>query len=85
MISGSRHALEPKYGVRKKELVENGRARQRTESNIILQPILECALDSFIRGLFTEISKFVNTRHPRDMDEALEYAVHAEEREDYME
>ena len=71
LISGARHTLEGKY---------TKKYGQEKESSIILRPIIECALDAFIRGLPDEISTFVDIRSPADGSEALEYALQAEER-----
>ena len=51
----------------------------------MLKPVLDCALDGFIRGLPDDMSIFVDTRNPRDLSEAMEYALHIEERLDYTE
>ena len=51
----------------------------------MLKPVLDCALDAFIRGLPDDMSIFVNTRNPRDVSDAMEYALHIEERLDYTE
>ena len=75
-MSGACHTLEEKY---------TRRYRQEKESNIMLKPVLDCALDAFIRGLPDDMSIFVDTRNPRDLSEAMEYALHIEERLDYTE
>ena len=51
----------------------------------MLKPVLDCALDAFIRGLPDDMSIFVDTRNPRDLSEVMEYALHIEERLDYTE
>ena len=76
LLSGARHTLEEKY---------TRRYGQEKESNIMLKPVLDCALDAFIRGLPDDMSIFVDTRNPRDLSEAMEYALHIEERLDYTE
>ena len=74
LISGARHTLEEKYTVR---------YGQTKASEIMLIPVIDCALDAFIRGLPEEMSKFVDTRNPKDLSEAIECALHIEERENY--
>ncbi|XP_043464123.1 uncharacterized protein LOC122499714 [Leptopilina heterotoma] len=85
LINGARHALKPKYNKLFREITNDERDIRRRECDIILQPIRDCALDAFVKGLPTEISKFVDARNPHNMEEALEYALHAEERENYSE
>ena len=46
----------------------------------MMKPMVDCALDAFIKGLPDEMSTFVDTRNPKDLSEALEHALHIEER-----
>lgn len=85
LISGAKHALESKYNKRYVEVGEEGRPQQKLESTIIMQPVIDCALESFIRGLPEEMSIFVDTRNPANLEEALEHAIRAEERQKYSE
>ena len=50
-----------------------------------MKPVTDCALDAFIPGLPDEMLTFVDTRNPRPLDEAYEYALHVEERQRYTE
>ena len=76
LLSGAKHTLEEKY---------NASYGEEPESNIMMKPVMDCALDAFIRGLPDDMSIFVDTRNPKDLDEALEYALHIEERLNYAE
>ena len=71
LLSGARHAIEEKY---------TGTYGHVKESLIMMKPVIDCALDAFIRGLLDDISIFMDTRNPRDLSEAFEHALHAEER-----
>ena len=42
----------------------------------MMKPVIDCALDAFIRG----ISIFDDTRNPKNLSESFEHALHAEER-----
>ena len=70
LLSGARHAIEEKY---------TGTYGQAKESAIVMKPVIDCALDAFIRDLPDDISIFVDTRNPKDLSEAFEHALHAEE------
>ena len=70
LLSGGRHAIEEKY------TCTYGHTK---ESVIMMKPVNECALDAFIRGLSDDISIFVDTRNPKNLSEAFEHALHAEE------
>ena len=37
----------------------------------MMKPVVDCALDAFIKGLPDEMSMFVNTRNPKDLSDAL--------------
>ena len=74
LLSGARHAIEEKY---------TGTYGHIKESVIMIKPVIDCALDPFIRGLPDDISIFVDTRNPKDLSEAFEHALHAEERQAY--
>ena len=76
LLSGARHAIEEKY---------TGTYGHVKESSIMMKPVIDCALDAFIRGLPDYISIFVDTRNPRDLSEAFEHSLHAEERQRYTE
>ena len=76
LLNGARHAIEEKY---------TGNYRHVKESLIMMKPVVDCALDAFIRGHPDDVSIFVNTLNPRDLGEALEHALHAEERQRYTE
>ena len=76
LLSGARHAIEEKY---------TGTYGHTKESIIMMKPVVDCALDAFIRGLPDDISIFVDTRNPKDLSEAFEHALHAEERHKYSE
>ena len=76
LLSGAKHTLEEKY---------NLRYGDEPESSIMMKPVIDCALDAFIRGLPEDMSIFVDTRNPKDLSEALEYALHIEERLNYAE
>ena len=69
LLSGARHAIEEKY---------TGTYGHTKESIIMMKPVVDCALDVFIRGLPDDISIFVDTRNPKDLSEAFEHALHAE-------
>ena len=45
-----------------------------------MKPVMDCALDAFIKGLPDGMSTFVDTRNLNDLSEALEHALHIEER-----
>ena len=75
MLSGSKHAIEDKYT----QIHCAGTAPEVNESTIMMKPVVNCALDAFIKGLPDEISTFVHTRNPKDLSEALEHAAHIEE------
>lgn len=77
-IVGAKHALEEKYP-------GNVEGSTIPRHQVMMIPIKDFALDSFIRGLPTDISTHVDTRCPRDISEALEFALHAEERDFYGE
>lgn len=83
LISGAKHALESEYNKQYLEVLEEGRGRQKSESTIIMQPVNDCAFEAFIRGLPEETSTFVDTRNPINLEEALEHAISAEERQRY--
>ena len=51
----------------------------------MMKPVMDCALNAFFRGLPDDMSIFVDTRNPKDLSEALEYALHIEERLNYAE
>ena len=72
LLSGARHAIEEKY---------TGTYGHTKESAVIMKPVIDCALDAFIRGLPDDISIFVDTRNPKDLSKAFEHALHAEERQ----
>ena len=74
LLSGARHAIEEKY---------TGTYGHTNESVIMLKPVVDCALDAFIRGLPDDISIFVDSRNPKNLSEAFELALHAEERHKY--
>ena len=76
LLSGAKHTLEEKY---------NARYADEPESSIMMKPVIDCALDAFIRGLPDDMSIFVDTGNPKDLSEALEYALHIEERLNYAE
>ena len=76
LLSGARHAIEEKY---------TGTYGHVKESSIMMKPVIDCALDAFIRGFPDDISIFVDTRNPRDLIEAFKHALHAEERQRYTE
>ena len=44
------------------------------------KPVVDCALDAFIKGLLNEMSTLVDTKNPKDLGKALEHALHIEER-----
>ena len=67
-------AIEEKY---------TGTYGHTKESAIMMKPVIDCALDAFIRGLPDDISIFVDTRNPKDLNQAFEHALHAEERQTY--
>ena len=46
----------------------------------MMKPVVSCALDAFIKDLPDELPTFVDTGNPKDLVEALEYALHIEER-----
>ena len=46
----------------------------------MMKPVVDCAVDAFIKGFPGEMSTFVNTRHPKDLGEALKHALNIEER-----
>ena len=74
LLSGARHAIDEKY---------TGTYGHVKESLIMMKPVIDCALDAFIRGLPDDISIFVHTRTPRDLSETFEHALHAEESQRY--
>ena len=76
LLSGAKHAIEDKYT----QVHYAGTPHEISESTIMMKPVVDCALDAFIRGLPDEMSTFVDTRNPRDLGEALEHALHIEER-----
>ena len=63
LLSGARHAIEEQY---------TGTYGPTKESAIMMKPVIDCALDAFIRGLPDDISIFVDTRNPKDLSEAFE-------------
>jgi hypothetical protein len=65
LISGARVSLQDKYGDSAQEM---------------LKPVYECALDAFLRGLPDEIARSVDTRDPKNLEEALQHAVRIETR-----
>lgn len=90
LVSGARHALEMKYNKVYREITENERGERERgpdilESEIIMQPIVENAFRAFVRGLPDEMSTFVDTRNPGNLQEAFEHALYAEERRNYAE
>ena len=66
LLSGAKHSLEEKYS----GSIDN--------TANMMKPVTDCALDAFIRGLPDEMLTFVDTRNPRTLDEAYEYALHVE-------
>ena len=74
LLSDARHAIEEKY---------TGTYGHTKESAIMMKPVIDCALDAFIRGLPDDISIFVDTRNPKDLSEAFDHALHPEERQKY--
>lgn len=85
LLSGAKYALETKYNKNFREIGQDERNRRLSESDIIMQPVIDCALESFIRGLPEEMSIFVDTRNPVNLPEALEHAIRAEERQKFSE
>ena len=75
-VSGARHTIEEKY---------TGKYGHTDESAIMMKPVIDCASDAFIRCLPDDISIFVDTRNPKDLSEAFEHALHAEEQQTYTE
>ncbi|XP_043461938.1 uncharacterized protein LOC122498320 [Leptopilina heterotoma] len=86
LISGAKHALDAKYQHRYRQ-VEGAavRVQEEAESTIMMRPIIECALEAFMRGLPEEMSIFVDTRNPANLEEAFDHALRAEERQEYAE
>lgn len=84
LLSGARHALETKYNSQYRK-IDGGavRVQNTPESEIMMWPIIDCALEAFIRGLPEEMSTFVDTRNPTNLEEAFEHALRAEERHKY--
>ena len=76
LLSGAKHAIEDKYT----QVHYAGTPHEISESTIMMKPVVDCALDAFIKGLPDEISTFVDTINPKDLSEALEHALHIEER-----
>ena len=72
LLSGAKHAHEEKYTVDGK-------------SEIMIKSVIVCAHDAFIRDLPDEMSTFVDTRNPKTIHEAFDHALHAEERQKYVE
>ncbi|XP_051161523.1 uncharacterized protein LOC127281712 [Leptopilina boulardi] len=84
LLSGARHALQAKYNARYREVQGDAvRIQETPESTIMMKPIIDCALEAFIRGLPEEMSIFVDTRNPANLEEAFEHALRAEERHKY--
>ena len=71
LLSETRHAIEEKY---------TGTYGHTKESMIMMKPVVDSALDAFIRGLPDDISIFVDTRNPKDLSDAFEHALDEEER-----
>ena len=76
LLSGAKHMIEDKYT----QVHYAGTTHEISESTIMMKPVVDCALDAFIKGLPDEISTFVDTINPKDLSEALEHALHIEER-----
>lgn len=85
LISGAKHALGEKYGARYRRVNNDDEDNDIPVSEIMIKPIIDCALEAFIRGLPEEMSIFVDTRNPRNLSEAFEHALRAEERQRYSE
>ena len=75
-MSGARRAIEEKY---------IGTYGHTKENAIMMKPVIDCALDAFIRGLPDDISIFVDTCNPKDLSEAFEHAQNADEPQTYTE
>ena len=76
LLSGARHAVEEKY---------TGTYGHTNETVIMMKPVVDCALDAFIRGLSDDISIFVDTRNFKNLSKAFKHALNAEERHKYSE
>ena len=60
LLSGAKHSLEEKY------------SGPTDNTSSMMKPVTDCALDAFIHGLPEEMLTFVDTRNPRNLDEAYE-------------
>ena len=75
-LRGAKHAVEDEYT----QVHYAGTTHEISESTIMMKPVVDCALDAFIKGLPDEMSTFADTRNPKDLSEALEHALYIEER-----
>ena len=76
MLSGAKHSIKNKYT----QIHYAGTAREVSENTIIMKPVVDCALDVFNKGLPDKMSTLVDIKNPKDLSEALEHALHIEER-----
>ena len=76
LLSGAKYAIEDKYT----QVHYAGTTHEISESTIMRKPVVDCALDAFIKGLLNEMSTLVDTKNPKDLGKALEHALHIEER-----
>ena len=67
LLCGAKHAIKDKYI----KIHYASTAHEVSESTIMMKPVVDCALDAFIKSLPDEMSTFVDTRNPKNLGEAL--------------